>query len=219
MCGCLKLVAIVLMLLIIAVALFQFEADSGAPALLTENITRQATRPRERAAPTRIAASLAVSKMRRPRRDTPIPPTAARVQPTKPNLVDERFASPQTRYTHGVVKLRAGPDTSYDLVGSVAAKSKLSILGKSGQWFMLTYGGRDVFIAGWLTYHDLPRPAQQQPAEQQPAPNQQPSYSCNCSKTCGQMSSCREAYFQLNNCGCRRRDSDNDGAPCESICS
>ena len=45
------------------------------------------------------------------------------------------------------------------------------------------------------------------------------SYSCNCSKTCEQMASCEEAYFQLNQCGCSRRDNDGDGVPCESICS
>lgn len=43
-------------------------------------------------------------------------------------------------------------------------------------------------------------------------------YICNCSKTCSQMSSCEEAYFQLNNCGCSARDGDKDGVPCESIC-
>ncbi len=53
----------------------------------------------------------------------------------------------------------------------------------------------------------------------QPTQSSQQNYSCNCSKTCGQMSSCNEAYFQLNNCGCGRRDGDNDGIPCESICS
>ena len=44
------------------------------------------------------------------------------------------------------------------------------------------------------------------------------NYVCDCSKTCAQMSSCEEAYFQLNNCGCSKRDDDNDGVPCESIC-
>lgn len=44
------------------------------------------------------------------------------------------------------------------------------------------------------------------------------SYACNCSKTCGQMVSCDEAYFQLNACGCSARDGDDDGVPCESIC-
>jgi micrococcal nuclease len=44
------------------------------------------------------------------------------------------------------------------------------------------------------------------------------SYSCSCSKTCSQMSSCEEAYYQLNNCGCSVRDGDHDGVPCEVIC-
>lgn len=45
-----------------------------------------------------------------------------------------------------------------------------------------------------------------------------PTYRCNCSKTCPNMSSCEEAYYQLNTCGCGRRDGDNDGVPCENIC-
>ncbi|MEA3356957.1 MAG: thermonuclease family protein [Patescibacteria group bacterium] len=49
-----------------------------------------------------------------------------------------------------------------------------------------------------------------------PAPT--PGYTCDCSKTCSQMSSCEEAYYQLNTCGCGVRDGDNDGVPCESIC-
>ncbi len=45
-----------------------------------------------------------------------------------------------------------------------------------------------------------------------------PKYICDCSKTCPQMSSCEEAYFQLNNCGCSKRDGNNNGIPCETIC-
>lgn len=45
------------------------------------------------------------------------------------------------------------------------------------------------------------------------------SYSCNCSKSCDSMASCEEAYFQLNQCGCSKRDGDSDGVPCESICN
>lgn len=64
------------------------------------------------------------------------------------------------------------------------------------------------------------------PANTIPAPTEEPisvvppasSYTCNCSKTCGAMVSCEEAYFQLNECGCQQRDSDEDGVPCESIC-
>lgn len=43
-------------------------------------------------------------------------------------------------------------------------------------------------------------------------------YICNCAKTCTQISTCKEAYYQLDNCGCSVRDGDNDGIPCESLC-
>jgi micrococcal nuclease len=41
---------------------------------------------------------------------------------------------------------------------------------------------------------------------------------CNCSKTCSQMSSCAEAQYQLNVCGCSARDADDDGIACDSDC-
>lgn len=44
------------------------------------------------------------------------------------------------------------------------------------------------------------------------------TYACNCSKTCGQMSSCAEAQYQLNVCGCTARDADDDGVACDSDC-
>jgi len=44
------------------------------------------------------------------------------------------------------------------------------------------------------------------------------SYTCNCSKTCPQMSSCAEAQYQLNVCGCSARDDDDDGIACDSDC-
>ena len=43
-------------------------------------------------------------------------------------------------------------------------------------------------------------------------------YACDCSKTCSRMASCEEAYYQLNTCGCSKRDGDGDGIPCEKIC-
>jgi len=44
------------------------------------------------------------------------------------------------------------------------------------------------------------------------------SYVCDCSKTCSQMSSCAEAQYQLDNCGCFKRDADGDGIACDSDC-
>jgi len=70
------------------------------------------------------------------------------------------------------------------------------------------------------------QPAQQEPPappppvaqEPPPPPPAAPAFVCDCSKTCPIMVSCEEAYFQLNQCGCGRRDGDSDGVPCEEIC-
>ncbi len=41
---------------------------------------------------------------------------------------------------------------------------------------------------------------------------------CGSKTTCGQMTSCSEAYYFLNTCGRISLDADKDGIPCESIC-
>lgn len=43
-------------------------------------------------------------------------------------------------------------------------------------------------------------------------------FSCEGKRVCGQMTSCDEAYFHLQQCGVSRLDGDKDGVPCESIC-
>lgn len=59
-----------------------------------------------------------------------------------------------------------------------------------------------------------PQPVQQT----QPSPQTSGSYACDCSKTCPNMSSCEEAQYQLNVCGCTRRDADKDGIACDADC-
>lgn len=45
------------------------------------------------------------------------------------------------------------------------------------------------------------------------------SYSCSPRRTCGQIGSCEEAHWYLENCSWGGRlDRDGDGRPCESIC-
>lgn len=50
------------------------------------------------------------------------------------------------------------------------------------------------------------------------APKPSSSYTCNCSKTCSQITSCSEAQYQLKTCGCSARDGDDDGIACDSMC-
>lgn len=54
-----------------------------------------------------------------------------------------------------------------------------------------------------------------QPAPVNNAVNTSGAYSCDCSKTCEQISSCAEAQYQLNTCGCKQRDADHDGIACD----
>ena len=51
-----------------------------------------------------------------------------------------------------------------------------------------------------------------------PVSSNSQNFACDCKKLCSQIATCEEAYFQLNQCGCTKRDSDGDGIPCESIC-
>ena len=132
----------------------------------------------------------------------------SRAAPTQVPL--RRFTVPQIRYTHGAVNLRSGHGTKYAKVGLAAAGTRLEIVGKRGDWYLVKHGGREVYIAGWLAHEN--------PPQQQRANAPRPGYTCNCGRTCPQMRSCAEAYFQLYDCGCGRRDGDNDGVPCENIC-
>lgn len=71
---------------------------------------------------------------------------------------------------------------------------------------------RSTIIPTSATIRVLPTSA---PAVQQQS---QSNYQCNCSISCKMISSCDEAYYQLNICGCSVRDGDHDGVPCEEIC-
>jgi Excalibur calcium-binding domain len=62
---------------------------------------------------------------------------------------------------------------------------------------------------------DPSAPAQALLPSEVPPPEQ---FACAGKRRCGQMHSCAEARFYLNNCGVRSLDRDRDGVPCESIC-
>jgi len=44
------------------------------------------------------------------------------------------------------------------------------------------------------------------------------NFQCAGKTKCGEMDSCEEAMFYLNNCGLSRLDGDKDGVPCEALC-
>jgi endonuclease YncB( thermonuclease family) len=156
-------------------------------------------------------------------------------------------ATPTTAPTSGVsvtasgnVNLRGGPGQNYPIAGTLAAGQTKQAVGRNGDWLYL---GDGTWVAAWVvtvsgnintlptqSAPSLPAPsAPQQPAGRSEAPVSQPpaaqpaqppapAFTCDCSKSCSAMASCQEAYFQLQQCGCGKRDGDNDGVPCEDIC-
>ena len=43
-------------------------------------------------------------------------------------------------------------------------------------------------------------------------------FACGTKRTCGEMASCAEARFHVEQCGLARLDGDRDGVPCERLC-
>lgn len=146
--------------------------------------------------------------------------------------------SPQTRYvTAAVLNVRDCVGTDCDIIGQIEYGDSFQALYEEDDadgrtWYGFNAFGTTGWVASWLTSASQPapavvqptqplangQPADQPPAAQPPTPTAASAFSCNCSKTCGQMASCDEAYFQLNQCSCSERDSDDDGVPCEGIC-
>jgi hypothetical protein len=56
--------------------------------------------------------------------------------------------------------------------------------------------------------------------EAKPKPESVPdqTFTCGTKRKCGEMGSCAEAKFYLEECGLSRLDGDGDGIPCESLC-
>lgn len=164
--------------------------------------------------------------------DTPIVPTATAVPPT--NAPAEQY------YITRNANARSCPKRECDAVTVFSPGTAVSVVGwehgeeVSGNdvWRLVLYDGDTVYVHSSLLVTSPPQPTispiqvqQQQPQQSQiaatipPAPQSQTGYTCDCSRTCtGAILTCEEAYFQLNQCGCSRRDDDDDGVPCENLC-
>lgn len=55
-------------------------------------------------------------------------------------------------------------------------------------------------------------------SEQETNGGTKPESTCGGKTKCGQMTSCAEARFYLEECGLNRLDGDKDGVPCEALC-
>lgn len=86
--------------------------------------------------------------------------------------------------------------------------------GKKGFWGDACDGNTEQSASSAESPSPTPTPVLVAPV----VPKASSGYTCNCSKTCANMSSCSEAQYQLNTCGCSARDADDDGVACDSDC-
>ncbi|HUS59825.1 MAG TPA: thermonuclease family protein [Nevskiaceae bacterium] len=90
---------------------------------------------------------------------------------------------------------------------------------KKGLWGDICNPSQQIQTSPQVTPKTTPSaPTNATPPTQQSTNQTSESYTCDCSKTCPQMSSCAEAQYQLNVCGCTRRDGDEDGIACDADC-
>jgi len=135
-------------------------------------------------------------------------------------ITSRRNAS-NAAYAQRGANVRSCPETSCAILTSLTRGEQVTIKStvegenvyNDTAWFELSLGD-DVGYVHRSLIASSPPPTYA-PVMTQAAPRQ---YSCDCERTCEQVVSCREAYFQLNDCGCARRDRDGDGVPCDNIC-
>jgi len=105
-----------------------------------------------------------------------------------------------------------------------AAKNARELL--LGLWSAKTCSGQSVAATTGPTsvpvpiYTNKPIVNAPNPAVANPVPTAVPtqasgSWQCDCKRTCTQITTCEEAQYQLNTCGCKVRDGDSDGIACD----
>lgn len=168
--------------------------------------------------------------------NTPLPTNTSRPTNTR---TPSRTPKPSTTtyYIKGnSANLRADSNITSSIVASLTWGSEIQVIDDvqgqnvsgSTTWYKISYKGDVAYVHSSLVSPTRPPTAIPQAQTNTtnttignqsnvPVP-QAPAFTCDCSKTCSAMASCEEAKFQLNQCGCKARDGDGDGVPCESIC-
>lgn len=167
-----------------------------------------------------------------PTRTLTYTPSLTRTPSRTPLPTIPTSAAPVTYYISAgsTANARACPRTNCDVVTSFSRGAEIDVVqtvtgdsvSGSNQWRAIRYQGQTVYIHSSLTSRTVPPtfapPSSGGGGSSSGGGSGGGSFTCNCSKTCTQIQTCEEAYYQLNVCGCSRRDDDDDGIPCESLC-
>ncbi|HEX8584231.1 MAG TPA: excalibur calcium-binding domain-containing protein [Allosphingosinicella sp.] len=118
---------------------------------------------------------------------------------------------------------RSDARASAKVVSRLGYGDSVSVRQERDGWSQVEAAGTPCWLAsrylseGYPVRSRTPRsytPAPRGSVRRKPEQGQQ----CSGKRTCGEMNSCAEANFYLDECGVSRLDGDGDGVPCESIC-
>lgn len=142
---------------------------------------------------------------------------AAGVSGTSPGLAERRFVS------SSALNCRSEGRTSARVVSRLAFGDSVVVRQEKDGWSEVDAAGTACWAASRFLSESYPVRSREPPSYS-PAPRSvvrpRPERRLHCGgkRTCGEMNSCAEANFYLDQCGVSRLDGDGDGVPCESIC-
>jgi hypothetical protein len=118
---------------------------------------------------------------------------------------------------------RGDSRASAKIVSRFALGDSVTVLQEKEGWSEIDAAGTACWMASRYLAETYPiqssEPSSYTPAPQAAVrPKREQRLQCSGKRTCGEMNSCAEANFYLEECGVSRLDGDGDGVPCESIC-
>lgn len=141
----------------------------------------------------------------------------ASIPATSDGAADKRFVSSDA------LNCRSAGKPSARVISRLAFGDSVSVRQESGGWSEVDAGGTSCWAASRFLSESYPvrslEPISYTPAPREVVrPRRERRLQCSGKRTCGEMNSCAEANFYLEECGVSRLDGDGDGVPCESIC-
>lgn len=134
--------------------------------------------------------------------------------------ISERYVTTRT------LNCRATPAKTGSIVTSLSHADLVPIAATDDEWTRIETPAGECWAASKYLSVTAPEPGPDPaPTLFTPAPARlrsesraSSSFQCGRKRVCGQMDSCAEANYYLDQCGLTRLDRDSDGIPCESIC-
>lgn len=133
-------------------------------------------------------------------------------------------ASGKMRFvSSNALNCRSAARVSAEVVSRLAFGDSVTVQQEKDGWSQVDAAGTPCWMASRYLAETYPIRARE-PSSYTPAPRaavrpkRERRLQCSGKRTCGEMNSCAEANFYLDECGVSRLDGDSDGVPCESIC-